>query len=650
MVFILLMRESLMAAVFETLSTMPSKGNTGETSSDTKIEQDRPRFKDLTLRIKRTNLISSQIFISKKTLPPTMVTDKVVEEIVQILNSDPTITSLILNSSAILSPKHQLAILRAACSHGHLSNLALCGIHIKDIPLEILHALLKLPLSSLILYNYQISNLELDDSVVRLISQNRTLKFLGIVDLKLTDAAIKMIINTPSLERICLEETHISATGQLILVEEGKFRSIDIFDDAEASLEMPNDLQQALFQSNTLEWFASSHLTPDFFRTALQDSFLINRRTNLSPTKVTYIHDHGLNIYTSRHVHPDLSERIANNINTGSIEETRTLIETCGYSLNCFTLDHGNYDRNPLVNNLIANESHSDFIIQLLRKLKEFINPNEFDYEWKNALIIAAKVYSADTIFLELLKIYGKTIDINARDIAGRTALHYICAYRRDKLLAILLNPKFSADISAEDFQGRTLLDYCNLTQTEVEEILCSININPKRDTHSTANRLIDMIHGFNENFNLRSVISGEEYSNCNSSVISYEELNQMDATLSNLKKLKKLHLTSVDSATWEKLNKEYEEMEKRFAGKSLISTIMKPNPALRAALLQHGAVDTKSTKATVLTASEIPALTATSSATLPPLPLVPFFLASSPKTQTAPVKLSYAQAVGNKR
>jgi len=164
----------------------------------------------------------------------------------------------------------------------------------------------------------------------------------------------------------------------------------------------------------------------------------------------------------------------------------------------------------------------------------------------------------------KILELFGSVIDVNARDINGCSALHYLCAYGKLSLVKLLL--RHNADVSLEDNQRRTPLDYTAMTQSEVEKILLSINISPERDANVTMSDLRSYLYNVYENYEADFSVLDDVFgplSHYNYSVL---------ATLSNFEKLKPC---SSDEAEIKRFNEQQETIRKYFAGESVIQRCM---------------------------------------------------------------------------
>lgn len=143
--------------------------------------------------------------------------------------------------------------------------------------------------------------------------------------------------------------------------------------------------------------------------------------------------------------------------------------------------------RNPILNALIACEDY-DTALKLIRLCSDNLDPNQCDWEGKNALILAAKMYNGDKVFLALLDTFKSKININAQDKDGYCALHFLVMYKKANLIKKFF--EFSPKINLMDNKGRTPINCYSLPVSELRTILLSIDIEPERDVMSRGNSL----------------------------------------------------------------------------------------------------------------------------------------------------------------
>lgn len=518
-------------------------------------------------RIRRTNGRECEIFLGKRTLPSSLVNNETISIILKQLKIEKNCTSVTLSSTSIESPEAQLAILKELCNVRGLINLRLYNI--KNIPSALLKELMKLPLRSLTLYHC--SMFEKDDGgrgLAKIIAECQSLKSLILVYPGFDSAAYESVTGLPHLERILLEDLQLSEEAFLTIMKSRTLRSLDI------SIEDPGFSAEVFvkaFQSNTqLESFQCRHnrfATPELQK-LLEEALQKNRSQNLSRHKVSFIDHEGRDCYSSENCHSDVSSQVWKALDAKSIDEMRVVLLNCGFQPTGFTEDHGEFERNTFLNVLIANEVHSDKIIRLIDAMKDHINPNEYDFDWKNILIIAAKIYSADNVFKKILQVFGKTLDLNARDTNGCTALHYVCAYGKIDLVQELL--KLKSDVTICDFQGRTPFDYAQMSEKELREILSSAYIDADRDARATMNHLLSFLGTLDKTF----IELGLELSDF-----------EMSSTLSNFNSIKSAtkaeHSSSQNEEHTKKFLEHQDSLRKHFCGKSVMDICMEQRPAL---------------------------------------------------------------------
>lgn len=467
-------------------------------------------YPDLIARIQRSNSFSSVVWLGKRVLSPTQVNKKIVAQISTLLKTDSTIGSLRLSSSAIQSAEDQATILEAACVAPNLKHLELYEIDFKNISSATIERLFRLPLTSLtiMITNPDLLPVALSERIIELIAQNKSINVLELFSVNLTDAAVQKMASYPhSLKKIVLNSTKISSKSIESLISKSNLEEISIDEESDYGAQppnIPNDISNAILQSKTL---ASVELPFSFYNHAgISATLAKNRLANYSRNKVAYIPHGDIPLLNFNCLHPDLSKDIFTAIDQKISSECLALMKSAGFTLTACR-NAGPYQRNPYLSDLVANEVYAPFVVKLLLgdSLSQLIDPREFDYEGKDLLILTAKVFSANEVFLAALRTYKDRINFEARDADGRTALHYLCAFGKCDLLKDLFSV-VKVNPNIKDFQGRTALDYCDFTQTEVEEILSSIDITPSRDANVYQNDLSGalrfIIQDFRTDFN----------------------------------------------------------------------------------------------------------------------------------------------------
>ncbi len=549
---------------------------------DTKKEgEDAHTLKNLRQRITRTNGVTSEIFLSKATLDPSCINDSVIGAIIKIIAEQRNCTSVILRNNAIQAPKHQMAILQAICQNPNLTNLQLYGIN--NVSVTVLNEIVKLALVCLTLFNsLQSQTSELEASTMALLNRCKTLKSLVVVGTTISDVALDFLTQFP-LHQIVLDKVRISAQGVQRL-SGMPLRSLSISLDSNGvqfnTVEVKG-IQDTLLQSKTLEsvqFIRPKICSGSSFAPLLWEACEKNRRSNLSSSKISYFIEQGLQVVQPFvHCHPEAAAAYTATMGLSydrkEDSELRKFAAEYGCSPNDF-VGNGGYAgfagltddddcvRNTFLNRMIAGEGDNTAkTLQLLSVFKDMINVREYDWEWKTLLIVSAKVYSADVIFLKILELFGSYVDVDARDKDGRTALHYLCAYGKKDLIEKLL--KYNPDIDAQDFQGKTPLDYSEMSQLEVEQILDSINIAPTRDAYARMN------HVFSHLGHLGQVSSG-----FSGTYPKGTEANPTDP-LTTLANFDKLVPPSSDDEHVKQFHRQRDAIRKLFAGQSVIERCM---------------------------------------------------------------------------
>ena len=523
---------------------------------------------DLKARIQRSNSISSVIWVGKKVLPPELVNKQIIEQIASILKTDPSIKSLKLSSSSIKSPADQAVILDAACYAANLKHVELYNIDFDNIPNTIMERLYKLPLTSITIFNEDLCpSDQVLVNIIEQIAQNKSISVLELHGLSLTNIVVqKMIPVTYQLKRMVLENTKVSSKSIALLISKSSLEEIYVNESGSEpqTADIPNEISTAILQSKTLMYFQLPFVLGNPF--ALDDNHIIKksldekRTTQYDRNKIAYIQHGDLALFNNMHMHPDLAV-IFNAVNKKDSSEMLALMQSTGFSLTaCRSSSY--YVRNPYLHELVANELYQKFLVQLIHGASNAINPHEFDYEGKDLLILAAKTYSADEVFLTVLKTYKNMLNIQARDDKGCTAIHYLCAYGKFDLLKELFS-LMKNNIELRNFQGKTPLDYCNLSQKEAEEILESIDINPKRDANVCQNNLLGALKYFDKKFEVR--MQNGLWGFANESVATLESFNQ----------LRERVLALTNSEERKETSQYFEVLATHFAGKSVIDKIM---------------------------------------------------------------------------
>lgn len=211
---------------------------------------------------------------------------------------------------------------------------------------------------------------------------------------------------------------------------------------------------------------------------------------------------------------------------------------------------------NPMLNALIACEDYHT-VACLIQKYSDQIDPNQKDWEGKTALIIAAKMYNGANIVFLLLDCLKHKLNVNAQDHNGNSALHYACAYRKTNTITKLL--RYGADSTLKNLKGQQPFEMSEITESELKEILLSIDIDPERDVKALGNTL-------DWHFRLLRISTMLIYSD------ELEKLLNAKSTFSNLKTLEAfMELDACNFNRKEQWLFEFGEVENRFPGKTIL-------------------------------------------------------------------------------
>lgn len=404
-----------------------------------------------------------------------------------------------------------------------------------------------------------------DDFVVQELSKMKKLTHL-LFRGEVTDLGAKALSENKSLIYLSLPYSTITMKGLITLIKTNQFE--DLYVESEAIRNETNlkEFEEAMNQNTSLERFSQNPKC-----NSIQLCLHRNIMAKQSADKITVVTNYKNQKIMTRDRGYELSEKIRNAFQEKSGSELRQVLDQLGYIPNSYLEFH---EENPELNCKIACEMVKE-AAQIIEAYYDAIDPNLIDYEGKTALIISAKVYSADKVLKTILKyLRNKIEDINAKDNSGCTALHYVCAYGKTDLALLLL--EHGADINAEDKQRRTPLDYANMNNIEVTTILRSIHIDSVRDVNAPCDDL-------------------------GMAVCRIECLDNTLVTLENMQKintyiLSEQYITDAKNSYYaESVRKhwieKYENLKNSLAGKSMISVIMESKPKLREILLEKGGV-----------------------------------------------------------
>lgn len=525
-------------------------------------------------RIIRTNGIDTEIFIGKHTLTNTLINKDENFDLLLDLVKRTHYTSIIVSQTAIDDLLKQQAILREVAKNSHLRNLQLYHL---NIPQQLFHSLMQLPLLSLTLFQCTVINDKGEaQEIGPLFAQCKTLRSLTLIGPAANDMTAKEIATLPNLEALCVEYARLTPTGVEQLLVANRLRHLELFvhDDYRNTLE---EITKLLLDNENLLFFICNGTIDERLRQRLTQN-----RQKLPSDRANHLIIDGRPIYHVQYNHPTITAQVDRIVEGKSVSEITEIMNTIGFSANWFYMDHDHTERNTYLNILIANELHTDRICNILANLSPLINPNEYDHEWKNLLIIAAKVYSADKVFMKVLEVFGNRLDFEARDKDGCTALHYLCAYGKLALAEALLKLKPSL-LNVRDFQGRTPLDYANMPEGDVCTILNSIDINPFRDAAIPFNQLISVLSDLNPKFNCAT--QSKDGRNSWELQSTLKDFEQLQPFINPHMTAEGNELIRIQFASMQ------EELRKHFSGKSIVDTCMQNRPALVKFLASLGGI-----------------------------------------------------------
>ena len=131
------------------------------------------------------------------------------------------------------------------------------------------------------------------------------------------------------------------------------------------------------------------------------------------------------------------------------------------------------------------------------KQTSEIFKNEEFDFSKKSSnqqtLLHFSSAY--DNLDICILSYYSSQIDINAKDIDGKTALHYAIQVKSKDIIDFLISN--GADINARDNDGSTVLHYASeLNSKDIIEFL----ISKGADINARDNRGMTPLHSAEEN------------------------------------------------------------------------------------------------------------------------------------------------------
>jgi len=427
--------------------------------------------------------------------------------------------------------KLQNTLLNAILQHPNLSSLVLDNLTLTIDQVQLIAA--RVSLKSLVL-----DNCPLTDAMALIILSNRSITTLAIIKCGITGGIAKELAESNTLEEVDFRENNFSTDAVIeILSGSNNLARIRL---------TTTDLTEANATRIETALKTNTRLT----NISLGDTFQL---TNMMRLCLGRNKKNSLEIWTQLYL---LLEKEPLDASISACQLPG--IDPNGHWFNYITKVP---TANPILNYWIANEFEHP-ALRLILCSKNTLDPNQLDYEDKNALITAAK-FRFPKIVKTLLESFPE-IHLDAQDKEGNTALHYGYLFGELEIIKELEKKNPRQDILNK--ANQTPRDCLSCSEKEIAEILHNSQTFPLRDSKANFSRLLNYLQ-------LRGIVDPKEF--YNQYLVTKNNLIQASKDTLTFITSNKATLSAEDLKSYKDAYASIVQIQKTLSGIPLIDVIM---------------------------------------------------------------------------